>query len=190
MNNRLIKDRIIRVIKTPFEQEEEDYYKPKRVSNFWNNNYIEYESHGDKNRILSLDEYLNKIEPCLRNIRIDLQNSDTCKIQLTIAINFASSKDAEEECVMHSRSENMKFTSYNDANEIVDELVESLRLRYQRSLETSMRGSDFIFASVQMMYYKFHKVNFNLGDSFRDSPDWIKKKKKIQKMKMINVFIL
>ena len=34
---------------------EEDYYKPKRVSSFWNNNYIEHESNGDKNSNLSLD---------------------------------------------------------------------------------------------------------------------------------------
>ena len=31
------------------------------MNNFWNNNYIEYESNDDKNRNLSLDEYLNKI---------------------------------------------------------------------------------------------------------------------------------
>ena len=35
MNYRLIKYRIIRDIRTLFEQQEEkDYYKPKRVSNF------------------------------------------------------------------------------------------------------------------------------------------------------------
>ena len=99
-NNRLIKDRIIRDIRTLFEQEE-DYYKPKRVNIFWNNNYIEYESNGDENRNLSLDECFNKIEPYLRNIITDLQNSDTWKIQLTISINFISSKDVAEECVMH-----------------------------------------------------------------------------------------
>ena len=33
-----IKDIIIRDIRTLFK--EEDYYKPKRVSYFWNNNYI------------------------------------------------------------------------------------------------------------------------------------------------------
>ena len=87
----------------------------KRVRNFWNNNYIEYESNYDKNRNLSLDKYLNKIEPYLRNIIIDLQNSDTWKIQLIIATNFISSKDAEEERIMQSRSDNIKFTSYNDA---------------------------------------------------------------------------
>ena len=49
-NERIIKDTIIRDMRTLVEQQEEDYYKPKRVSNFWNNNYIEYESNGDKNR--------------------------------------------------------------------------------------------------------------------------------------------
>ena len=78
VNDGLIEDRIIRDIRTLFEQQEEiDCYKPKRVSNFWNNNYIEYESNVDRNRNLWLDEYLNKIEPYLRNIIIDLQNSDT-----------------------------------------------------------------------------------------------------------------
>ena len=82
INNGLIKDRIIRDVRTLFDLvEEKAYYKPKRVSNFWNNNYIE--SNADKNRNLSLDEYLNKIKPYLRNIIIDLQSSDTWKNQLT-----------------------------------------------------------------------------------------------------------
>ena len=75
---------------------------------------------------------------------INLQNSDRWKIQLTIAINFISWKDAEEEGVMHSRTDNKKFASYNDANEVADELFDLLRLRYQGNLETTMRGSDFI----------------------------------------------
>ena len=32
---------------------------------------MEYESNGDKSRNLSLDEYLNKIKPYLRNVIID-----------------------------------------------------------------------------------------------------------------------
>ena len=67
-NERLNKDKIIRDIRTYFEQEEEDYYKPGRVISFWNNNYIEYESNGDKNNNLLPDEYLNKIKPYLRDI--------------------------------------------------------------------------------------------------------------------------
>ena len=145
------------------------------MSNFWNNNYIEYGSNGDKNRNLSLDQYLNKIESYLRDIVIDLQNSDTWEIELRIAINFISSKDTEEERVMHSESESIKFTPYNDTSKIADELFDSLCLTYQDNLETSMRGSDFIFDSVQLMYYKCHKVNFRPGGSNIDSPGWIKK---------------
>ena len=63
---REVNNRIIRDIRTLFEQEEKVYYKPKRVSNLWNNNYIEYESNDNKNRNLSLDKYLDKIEPYLR----------------------------------------------------------------------------------------------------------------------------
>ena len=78
---------------------------------------------------------------------------------------------------MHSRSNNIKFTSYNDANEVIDELFHSPRSRYQENLETSMRERDFIFGSVQLMYYKCHKVNFRRDGSYIDSPDWIKKQK-------------
>ena len=41
-NDILIKNITIREIKTLFEQqqEEQDYYKPKRVSDFYNNYYI------------------------------------------------------------------------------------------------------------------------------------------------------
>ena len=168
---------MIRDIRTLFEQEEKDYYKPKKVSNFWNNSYIEYKSNGDRNKNLSLDKYINKIEHYLRNIITDLQNSDTWKTQLTIAINFISSKDAEEEHVMHSIGNNIKFTSYNDANEVADELFDSLCSRYEGNLETSMRGSDFIFNSVQLMYFnKCPKVHFRCSGSYIDSPEWIKKK--------------
>ena len=57
INNRIVKDRIIRNIRTLY------YYKPKRVSNFLNNNCFNYESSGDKNRNLSLDECLSTIKP-------------------------------------------------------------------------------------------------------------------------------
>ena len=49
----MTQDKITGDIRKLFEQEkEEDYHEPKRVSNFWNNNYTEYESNGDKSRNL------------------------------------------------------------------------------------------------------------------------------------------
>ena len=80
---------------------------------------------------------------------------------------------------MHSKSDNVKFTFCKDVNKVVDELFESLRSRYQENFETSMEGSEFIFDSVQPMYYKCHKVSFRRGRSYIDFPDWIKKIKAI-----------
>ena len=113
----------------------------------------------------------------MRSIIIDLQNSDAWKIQLTIAINFISSKDSKEERVMHSNSGNIKFTPYSDANDVIDKLSKSLFSKYPDNLETPMKRSGFIFDSVQLMYCKGNKVNFKRGGSYIDSPDWIKKKK-------------
>ena len=135
----------------PQKQSEHDYYKPISEGNFWNNNYIEHESNGDRNKHLSLHEYLEKTRPYLRDIIIDVQESDTWKIQLTITINFISSKDAEEEHAMHSKSNNITFTYYNGVNEVFDELFKSLNSRYEGNLETSIRGSNFIFDSVKLL---------------------------------------
>ena len=43
---------------------------------------MEYGSNSDKNKNLSLKENLNKIKLSLKDIIIDLQESDTWKIQL------------------------------------------------------------------------------------------------------------
>ena len=134
------------------------HFLNNKKSNFCNNNDIKYESNGDKNKNLSRKEYLNKIEPCFGDMIIDLQNFKTWKIQLTIAIDFVSSRDVQEERVMYSKSNNIKFTSYNDTNEVANELFNSLRSRYQDNLEKSMRGSEYIFDSVQLMHYKCHRV--------------------------------
>ena len=147
-NERIIKDRIIRDIRTLFEQE--DYYEHKRVSNFWDNNYIEYGLMVIKNRNLSFDEYL-KIKPYLMNIIINLENYYAWKIQLTIAINFISSKDAGEERLIHSSSGNIKLKPYSDVNDIIDKHEVDCS-RYQKKLEISIERSDFIFDLVQLMY--------------------------------------
>ena len=56
--NEAIKNKINRDIRTLVKQEG-DYYKPIRVGNFWNNNYIEYESSGDRNKKLSVKEHVS-----------------------------------------------------------------------------------------------------------------------------------
>ena len=70
-----IKDIVLRNIKNLFAV---------RVNNFLSNNYIEYKSNGDKNRILSVEEYLDKVIPCLKDIVNDPKKSDTWKVRLKV----------------------------------------------------------------------------------------------------------
>ena len=90
--------KIIIDIKTLFQQVKE-FYKPVSVGTFWSNNYIEYEGNGD-----TIKEYFDAIKPYFKNMN-NLQKSYTQKIQATIAINFISSKNTDEERVIHSKRE-------------------------------------------------------------------------------------
>ena len=40
-----------------------------------------------------------------------------------------------------------------------------------------MKGSEFVFSYVHLLYYKCHKIHLNRHGSYIDSPDWTKKKK-------------
>ena len=113
-----IKDRIFRDIKNIFEHEEENYYKPVRVSNFWSNNYIEYESNSDRNKILSVEKYFDKLRLYLKDVINNLKKSDTWKIRLTIENNFISSIDNDEEHVMHSKSDNIEIMINDEADRL------------------------------------------------------------------------
>ena len=156
-----IKDRIIRDTSTIFEQQD-NFYKSTSAGNFWNKNCTEDESKGDRDKKLSVKEYLNKIKLSLRNIIFYFENSGTWKIELTTAINFISSKDVDEEHVMHSKSNDKEFIISDNTNHIVDDFFESLLSRYLSGLETSIRVSDFIFDSVQFLLSKCNKTNFRL----------------------------
>ena len=78
---------------------------------------------------------------------------------------------------MHSKSGNIEITINNKADEVIEELFQSPLLKFQIGLETSMKGSDFTFDCVHLLYYKCHKLNFKRGGSYIDSPNWIRNKK-------------
>ena len=102
---------------------------------------------------------------------MDLQKSDTWKIQLIIAINFISSKDTDEEHTIQSKSNNIEFLPYDNANGVIEERFELPLPRYQTGSETSMRRSDFIFGCSNLLYYKCHKIKFKRGGLHIDSLD-------------------
>ena len=55
-----------------------------------------------------------------------MKKSDAWKIQLTIATNFISSKDNDEEHVMHSKSDNVEIMINDQAGEVFENFFESI----------------------------------------------------------------
>ena len=118
---------------------DEDYYKPIITNSAFNNNYIQYESKGQN---LLIKKYLNIIKPYLSDIInnhkiqgkwrihsgnkiIERKTQSEWKTQLTMAINFISSKDSDETCTMHAKSNNVEIMMGRETDEIIKELFKS-----------------------------------------------------------------
>ena len=89
-----------------------------KTKSAFNGNYIEYESKGDKDKNLSPKEYLNVIKLYLSDMINDHKTQSEWKIQLTMQINFISSKDSEETRTMHTKSHNMEIMMGNETDEV------------------------------------------------------------------------
>ena len=118
------------------------------------------------------------IEPYLADLIKDYKNKGEWKIQLTADINFISLKPGSNETgVMHTKSDNVEIKIGDDTNDVVKELFKSLLQRYQQNLQEKMRGSDFEFDSINLLFYDFNKTSMIRGGSYIESPKWIKDKK-------------
>ena len=89
--------------------------------------YIEYESNGFRNKTLSIEEYLNRINSHLKDVINNLQKSDTWKFQLPIASNFIYSIDNDEKHIMHSKSDNAEIMINDEAHEVIKKRFDSLK---------------------------------------------------------------
>ena len=98
------------------------------------------------------------------------KSSSAWKIQITMAINFISSKDSDETRTMHAEGNNVEIMIGSNTNEIIKDLFKSFLQKYQERLEESMRGSEFVYDSVNVLYYNLNKVSLSRGGSYIDSP--------------------
>ena len=115
------------------------------------------------------------IRPYLRYILSDYKTQREQKTQLTIITNFKSSKDSDEIRTMNTKSNNIEIIMGNKT--VVEELFESLLQKYQEVLEENMRGSKFVFESIDLLHYKLHKISLKRRESYINSPKWLKNKK-------------
>ena len=120
----------IRQIENLFDKIDEDYYKPIKTNGAFNDNYMEYESRGDKDRNLSLEDYLNIIKPFLKDMINNHKTYGEWKIQLIMRINFISPLDTDEFHIMYSKSNNTKIMKGTETDDIINELFKSFLQKY------------------------------------------------------------
>ena len=114
-------------IRDLFDEAAEDYYIPiKTIISFDNmNNYIEYESKGDKDKNLSLKEYIYMIIPYLKapmKLKVYLGNK---------VIDYEiPSRDSGETRTMCTKSDNIEIMMSSETDEVIKKLFKSFLQKY------------------------------------------------------------
>ena len=87
-------------------------------------------------------------------------------------VNFISSEDTGETHTFYVWSDNISIMQGSDTDDIIRELFRYFLHNYQEELKI-IKGSNFIFESVELMDYKLHRVRFRRGGSYIKSPEWL-----------------
>ena len=164
----------IRDIESLFDKaNEEDYYKPILFKGSFNCNYKYYESRGDGDKNISVKQYLKKIRPRLYDLVTDRKIArKVWKIQISIRVNFISSKDTGETHNIYVWSDNKIFIWCSHTDNSIRGLFLSFLVNYQKELKI-ISASGLNFESVELMDYKLHKVRLKRGGSYIKSPEWL-----------------
>ena len=95
-------------------------YKPILIKSCLKGNYKYYEDRGDKEKISSVKQYLNKITLHLYDLINDHRiTRRVWKIQISMRVNFSSSKDTGETRTIYVWSDNVKIVWGSDGNNII-----------------------------------------------------------------------
>ena len=172
----------IRDIENSFDNvNDNDYYKPILVKSSFKENYKYYESRGDKDKKLSIEQYLDMIKPYLSDLINENKaietSSNEWKIRINMHINFISSNDTGEVCIIFVLSDNEEISLGNEADDIVKRLINSFLNNYQKEEVILRNRSNFAFESVDLLSYDIHKTSLKRGNSYIKSPEWIADKR-------------
>ena len=105
-----------------------------------------------------------------------------------MSINFISCNGSDETRNMHAKSKNIEIMMGSETDEIIDELLKSLLQNYQKDLGKLMRGTNFVFDSVDFLYYHLEKTSLKrTWSSYIDSEEWLKYKKATINPKILTI---
>ena len=93
-----------------------------------------------------------------------------------MSVSFIYSNDTGEIRTFFVGSDNEEFSSGNETNYIIKRLLKSFLTNYQNEEKILRNGSNFVFESVDLLSYSFHKIGLR-GRSYIKSPEWILNKR-------------
>ena len=99
--------------------------------------------------------------------------SNECKIQINMNVNFISSKDTGETRTIFVQSGNEEIRSGNETDNIIKELFKSFLNNYLKEEMILIKGSDIVFESVHLLSYSVHKISLKKGKSYTKAPEWV-----------------
>ena len=81
-------------------------------------------------------------------------------------VNFISSKDTGEICTIYVWSDNEEIRQSNETDNIIKGLLNFFLNNYQQGNEILREGSCFVFESVDLLSYTFHKTSLKREKSY------------------------
>ena len=94
------------------------------------------------------------------------------KIQINIHANFISSRDTGETRIYYVSTDNVSIAQGENTNGIIRNILNSFLHNTQQELKM-IKGSDFVFTSVDLLGYKLDRERLNRGGSYIKSPKWL-----------------
>ena len=113
---------------------------------------------------LSVKQYLYEIILYLSNL-INNHKSNEWKIQINMGIKSISPKDTGEVCTIFVQSDNEEIRLGNETDDFILKICKSFLNNYQEEEIILRKGIDFVFESVDLLSYSFHKISLKRGKS-------------------------
>ena len=142
------------------------------VKSSFKENYKYYESRGDKDKKISVKQYLHMIMPYLSDL-INDHKTNEWKIQINMHVNFITFNDTGKTRTVFVWSNNEEIRLGNETNDIIKRLINSFLTNYQNEEGILRNGSNFVYESVDLLSYHLHKISLRRGRSYIKSPKWV-----------------
>ena len=109
------------------------------------------------------DDYFNIIRPYVKSMIDNHKAHGEWKTQLAMQIKFVSSLATDKFRIIYTQSDNVETLIGTETDDVINELFKSFFQKYQEGLQKKMKESEFVFDSVDLLYYRLHKIYLNRG---------------------------